>query len=432
MHARMNAQNSWQLAQRRPCLAARARARPAHMGHVHGFRATLGDGSGNVHCDSWTHPLSSAGCPCRAQVRTIPRVLRTEWWELYRGNAGFFLPLTGLIYAYVPRDERVLAFGAGSLVYTWILSLWNSARAEARDAAGQQPLGGVDAGGVGAGGVGVEMGGGDAGSGVELCSLTEDDCVVMPNAPPRARALLSVGVRRVLVRARRTTSRRTQPPAMVLAGHHNECGEGGSKGGREGVGEGGSEGEADTVRDLPRLEEWAALDDGRYTGSVDGRTLWIRAAAVDDADDRDRSSGRLRTLNGEVFLLGTRANRELGRRAASSWATAGTAGTIAGAERETVHVAPTGDVWPALAVLAILSLSNAYGVVPGTCIGPAPTNVPSGGVLGVVASQAAARSTVQGRAPPQLQLRGTDAAADAAVRTAVVDAVFGTSYDGSM
>ena len=118
-------------------------------------------------------------------VRTIPRVLRAEWFELYRGNAGFFLPLTGLIYGYVPRDERVLAFGAGSLVYTWILSLWNSARAEQR-----------------------------AEEGEELCYLGEEgdeECVPLAS-PPRSRALLSVGVRRVLVRARR----RAGPPAMAL------------------------------------------------------------------------------------------------------------------------------------------------------------------------------------------------------------------------
>ena len=28
-------------------------------------------------------------------VRTIPRVIRNEWFELYRGNLGFFLPITG-------------------------------------------------------------------------------------------------------------------------------------------------------------------------------------------------------------------------------------------------------------------------------------------------------------------------------------------------
>ena len=119
----------------------------------------------------------------RRDPRTIPLVVRTEWWELYRGNAGFFLPLTGIIYGTVPRDERVLAFGAGSLIYTWILSLWNSARSEVRAA-------GVDD--------------------DELCRLRDDgdaDCVALPNSPPRARALLSVGVRRAIVQARRSVSR---------------------------------------------------------------------------------------------------------------------------------------------------------------------------------------------------------------------------------
>ena len=115
-------------------------------------------------------------------ARSIPNVIRNEWFELYRGNAGFFLPLTGIIYGTVPRDERVLAFGAGSLIYTWILSLWNSARSEKA-------------------------------AGAELCSLNSEaaaaddgECVALP-APPRSRALLSVGVRRTLVRARRRASR---------------------------------------------------------------------------------------------------------------------------------------------------------------------------------------------------------------------------------
>ena len=113
-------------------------------------------------------------------ARSIPRVLRERWFELFRGNFSFFLPLTGLIYGYVPRDERVLAFGLGSLVYTWILSLWNSARSEqlaiAEDA--------------------------------ELCRLADDDCAPLPAAPPRTRAFLSVGIRRAVVSARRSVRQR--------------------------------------------------------------------------------------------------------------------------------------------------------------------------------------------------------------------------------
>jgi len=41
---------------------------------------------------------------------------------------GFFLPLAGLFYGIVPREQRVLAFSAASLVYTTILSLWKGAR----------------------------------------------------------------------------------------------------------------------------------------------------------------------------------------------------------------------------------------------------------------------------------------------------------------
>lgn len=115
-------------------------------------------------------------------ARTIPRVLRAEWLELFRGNAAFFLPLTGLIYGVVPRDERVLAFGLGTLVYTWILSLWNSARGPAAERL------------AAAGGDGAE----------ELCSLAADGCAPPPRAPPRTRAFLTVGLRRALVSARRS------------------------------------------------------------------------------------------------------------------------------------------------------------------------------------------------------------------------------------
>jgi hypothetical protein len=61
-------------------------------------------------------------------LRKVPTILRSDWLQLFRGNVGFFLPLTGLIYGFVPREERVLAFGLASLVYTTILSLWNNAR----------------------------------------------------------------------------------------------------------------------------------------------------------------------------------------------------------------------------------------------------------------------------------------------------------------
>ena len=79
--------------------------------------------------------------------RSIPSVISADWLELFRGNLGFFLPLTGkpnpnptltrtrtrtrtrtltltltltlgLIYGFVPIEERVLAFSAASLVYT--------------------------------------------------------------------------------------------------------------------------------------------------------------------------------------------------------------------------------------------------------------------------------------------------------------------------
>ena len=111
--------------------------------------------------------------------RSIPAVIGGEWLELFRGNLGFFLPLTGLIYGFVPRDERVLAFAAASLVYTALLSLWNSARPAGAD-------GDID----------------------ELCDIDGEDCVALPR-PPRAAAALSVGVRRALVTARRRVRPRT-------------------------------------------------------------------------------------------------------------------------------------------------------------------------------------------------------------------------------
>ena len=118
--------------------------------------------------------------------RTVPNVIRTEWLELFRGNLGFFLPLTGLIYGFVPRDERVLAFGVASLVYTAILSLWNSARQTA------------------AAEVAGSSGGSAEAAALELCQVSSDDpeCVPLPT-PPRAAATLSFGVRRALVTARR-------------------------------------------------------------------------------------------------------------------------------------------------------------------------------------------------------------------------------------
>ncbi|GMH63682.1 hypothetical protein TrRE_jg1005 [Triparma retinervis] len=48
--------------------------------------------------------------------------------ELYRGNLGFFLPLTCLIYSKVATSNRVLAFGVASLLYTTVLSAWNAGR----------------------------------------------------------------------------------------------------------------------------------------------------------------------------------------------------------------------------------------------------------------------------------------------------------------
>jgi len=62
------------------------------------------------------------------KIGSIPSVWRSDWWQLLKGNLGFFLPITGAIYGVVPREERVLAFGVAGLIYTTILSLWNQNR----------------------------------------------------------------------------------------------------------------------------------------------------------------------------------------------------------------------------------------------------------------------------------------------------------------
>eukprot|EP00586_Coscinodiscus_wailesii_P012325 CAMPEP_0172506588 /NCGR_PEP_ID=MMETSP1066-20121228/196415_1 /TAXON_ID=671091 /ORGANISM="Coscinodiscus wailesii, Strain CCMP2513" /LENGTH=203 /DNA_ID=CAMNT_0013283675 /DNA_START=268 /DNA_END=879 /DNA_ORIENTATION=+ len=71
--------------------------------------------------------------PMSVRIRSIPSVWRSDWLELLRGNLGFFLPITGLIYGLVPREERVLAFGVAGLIYTTILSLWNQSRNNQRN-----------------------------------------------------------------------------------------------------------------------------------------------------------------------------------------------------------------------------------------------------------------------------------------------------------
>jgi len=63
------------------------------------------------------------------RIRSVPSIWRSDWAELLRGNVSFFLPLTGIFYGFVPRDERVLAFGLAGFIYTIILSLWNESRA---------------------------------------------------------------------------------------------------------------------------------------------------------------------------------------------------------------------------------------------------------------------------------------------------------------
>ena len=104
------------------------------------------------------------------------------WLELYKGNLGFFLPLTSLIYGFVDVEGRVLAFGLASLLYTTVLSLWNAER------------------------------GGDEGDvGDVLCLVPDDDSVSAGEnkeecspigVPTRSTAMFNPGVRRIGVRAK--------------------------------------------------------------------------------------------------------------------------------------------------------------------------------------------------------------------------------------
>ena len=64
-----------------------------------------------------------------AGMKSIPQVWKSDWIKLLKGNVGFFIPITGIIYGTVPRQDRVLAFGVAGVVYTTILSLWNKERA---------------------------------------------------------------------------------------------------------------------------------------------------------------------------------------------------------------------------------------------------------------------------------------------------------------
>jgi len=114
--------------------------------------------------------------PITTRFQSIFSVWRSDWLELFQGNLGFFLPLTGLIYGYVPREERVLAFGLASLIYTTILSLWNQSRGKDDTVV---PV--------------VNM---------ELCDVDDPDkeCVPVPRPP---RAVLPFRLRRVVVKAQR-------------------------------------------------------------------------------------------------------------------------------------------------------------------------------------------------------------------------------------
>ena len=157
------------------------------------------------------------------------------------------------------------------------------------------------------------------------------------------------------VKATRRAARRAPPPAMSL----------GAAGDDDGGGPGGS----------LRLDSWTRLDDGRIRGRVGGRTLWIPPAATEEG-----CPARLRTRNGELYELGAPARRTEAEAAGAAVVRRGSL---------------VADAWPALTVLAILTLSNAAGVVPGTCIGPAAAKVPA---AAATARQVAQEADAEGRA----------------------------------
>ena len=110
------------------------------------------------------------------RFQSVFNVWSSDWFELFQGNLGFFLPLTSLIYGFVPREGRVLAFSVASLVYTIILSLWNESRGKDDTFV---PV--------------VDM---------ELCAVDdiEQNCAPVPRP---SRAILPFRLRRVAVKARR-------------------------------------------------------------------------------------------------------------------------------------------------------------------------------------------------------------------------------------
>ena len=44
---------------------------------------------------------------------------------MYALDCRFFIPVSAVVYSFVPRQNRVLAFAFANLVYTSIISVWN-------------------------------------------------------------------------------------------------------------------------------------------------------------------------------------------------------------------------------------------------------------------------------------------------------------------
>ena len=112
----------------------------------------------------------------------------------------------------------------------------------------------------------------------------------------------------------------------------------------------------------PRLDSWVRLADGRFEGSSGEQKLWIRPARTEGGTPD--APEFIWTANGARYELGGRRGAE---RPSSSFY-----GVVTRRQSRAQRLlAAAGSTWPTLTVIATISLSNAYGVMPGTCIGPA-------------------------------------------------------------
>ena len=116
---------------------------------------------------------------------------------------------------------------------------------------------------------------------------------------------------------------------------------------------------------IPRLDSWTLLADGTVKGTIaDGGTLWIPRATSESLPLAVGS--QICAVDGSVYVLG---DAEWQRESTSSWYDI-MSSRPNGLDR---FLAFAGNTWPTLMVFAILTVSNVYGTVPGTCLAPMPT-----------------------------------------------------------